>query len=389
MAVQPPSPASTSAAGVAESPAARFAERMQAFRDRADRALRAFLIGKRQAAEGSLEELTESVAVLIGGGGKRLRPLLVYESHRALGGQTGDDAVLPVALSTEMLHAYLLIHDDIMDHAEMRRGMPSSHVQFRDRHFASGWPGDAADYGRSVAILVGDLAHCWSVELYQQGRRQAAEQATDPSSAGSPDLAALDGVFCAMCEEVIGGQYLEMRMPFKAHRDRPGEAELVTALRLKSGRYSVERPLELGAILAGAGDDERKALRRFGQGAGEAFQLQDDVLGTFGDEVEVGKSVASDLREGKHTLLVRYALEGATASDGDRLRALLGRADLESAEVAEARAILRRSGGLARIRERIDSSLADARNALDELPLTGEGRSFFEGMLQYLRERKT
>jgi geranylgeranyl diphosphate synthase type I len=372
--------------------AEHFTERMRRFRERADRELKSFLTAKRRAAEGSLAELTESVEVLIGGGGKRLRPLLVYETHRALNGQAGDAAVLPVALSTEMLHAYLLIHDDIMDHAELRRGQPTSHARFRELHGARGWPGDAQDFGRSVAILVGDLAHCWSVELFQEGRRHAgggvgaAHRGPDPDL----DLAALDRAFCAMCEEVIGGQFLEMRMPFKAHREPPTETELVTALRLKSGRYSVERPVELGAILAGADTDTRTALDRFGQGAGEAFQLQDDILGTFGDEVEVGKSVASDLREGKRTLLVQYALERASETDAAHLRSLLGRADLSAREVEEARRIVRESGGLARVRERIDACLADARHVLDGIgDLTPDGRTFFTGMLDYLRERKT
>jgi len=366
----------------------RFAERMSLFRERADRELRSFLAGKHRVAAGSLAELTASVEVLIGSGGKRLRPLLVYQTHQGLGGRADDAAVLPVALSTEMLHAYLLIHDDIMDHAEVRRGEPTSHARFRELHRTRGWPGDARDFGRSVAILVGDLAHCWSVELFQEGRRHAQRDGGAPAT--RLDLAALDRAFCAMCEEVIGGQFLEMRMPFKARREPPTETELVTALRLKSGRYSVERPMELGAILAGAGEGTRSALSRFGQGAGEAFQLQDDVLGTFGDEVEVGKSVASDLREGKHTLLVHYALERASETDAARLRSLLGRTDLSTEEVEEARRVLRDSGGLARVRERIDVCLADARDALDGIEdLTPDGRAFFTGMLDYLRERKT
>ena len=368
--------------------AEQFAERMHLFRERADRELRAFLVDKRRAAAGSLSELTESVEKLIGGGGKRLRPLLVHETHRALNGRAGEAAVLPVALSTEMLHAYLLIHDDIMDHAEVRRGEPTSHAWFRDRHRARAWPGDARDFGRSVAILVGDLAHCWSVELFQEGRRRA--QTDSGGSLSGLDLAALDRAFCAMCEEVIGGQFLEMRLPFQARRDPPTETDLVTALRLKSGRYSVERPMELGAILAGADEATRHMLERFGRGAGEAFQLQDDVLGTFGDEIEVGKSVASDLREGKHTLLIHHTLERASETEAARLRSLLGRADLSPEEVEAARSVIRDSGGLARVRERIDGCLADARDALDEIEgMSSDGRAFFTGMLDYLRERKT
>jgi len=357
-----------------------FAGRLRTFRQRADRELLSFVADKKPAAQGSLRELASSVEALLGGGGKRLRPALVYETHQALHG-AAEAAALPIALATEMLHAYLLIHDDIMDHAETRRGKPACHAWFRERHRELDWPGDAADYGRSVAILVGDLAHCWAVELYQQGRREAADDV---------DGAALDRTFGAMCEEVIGGQFLEMRLPFKAYRQRPGETELVTALRLKSGRYSVERPMELGATLAGADEAVQSALSRYGQAAGEAFQLRDDVLGTFGDEAEVGKSVASDLMEGKHTLLIHYALELTSAEESARLQSLLGRPDLSTEEIAEARRILRDSGGLARVQERIDRCLADARTALDGVEeMTEEGRAFFLGLLEYLRERTT
>lgn len=372
---------------MAQSPAAAaFGERLAVFRARVDRELATFLATKRQAAAGSVADLTASVEALIGGGGKRLRPLLIYGTHRALGGRCDETAVMDVALSTEMLHAYLLIHDDIMDHAEIRRGAPASHAWFRAQHLEQGWSGDAADYGRSVAILVGDLAHCWAVELYQRGRRRAVDDVVERTAF---DPVALDEAFCAMCEEVIGGQFLEMRLPYKAQLERPEEAELVTALRLKSGRYSVERPIELGAILAGAPQAVRAALSRYGQGAGEAFQLQDDILGTFGDEVEVGKPVASDLREGKHTLLVHYALDGASETDSLKLRSFLGRPDLSTAEIAEARRILRDSSGLARVRARIDAALADARAALEGIGLGVEDRELFEGMLAYLRERRT
>lgn len=364
--------------GTATPPAsAGFADLLTDFRQRIDRQLEAFLARKRKAAEGSVAQLADSLGVLIGGGGKRLRPALVHFTHRALGG--GDEAAaLPVALSTEILHAYLLVHDDIMDHSDLRRGEPTTHVQFRRLHEREGWPGDAADFGRSVAILVGDLAHSWAVELFQEGLRRAG---------AGVDREALDLCFAAMSEEVIGGQFLEMRMPYRARKERPGEGELVTALQLKSGRYSVERPIELGALLAGAAEDARGALQRYGRAAGEAFQLQDDILGTFGEEEATGKPAASDLEEGKHTLLVHFALEGASEADGERLWSLLGR-DLAEGEVAEARSILERSGGLARVRRRIARRLAEAREALDEVEMTDEGRSFFEGMLDYLAERE-
>lgn len=360
--------------------AARFAERLRPFRQRADRELEAFLAAKRGAAEGTLETLTASIETLIRGGGKRLRPALVFYTHLACGGDR-EAAALDVALATEMLHAYLLIHDDIMDHAEVRRGEPAAHAQFREQHRARGWPGDAAEFGRAAAILAGDLAHTWAVELYSRGRRRAG--AEDGWDAG-----ALDRAFSGMCEEVIGGQFLEMQLPFRAALEDPGEEEILQALHLKSGRYSVERPIELGALLAGADAPTREALGRYGRAAGEAFQLHDDVLGTFGDAVKVGKPVASDLIEGKRTLLIHHTLSQAGEAPRRRLRQLLGRGDLERAEIEEARAIIRDSGGLGRVVERIDRRLAQAREAIAGLELADEGRAFFADMVEYLRQRQ-
>lgn len=362
-----------------KTPADAFVERLDRFRQGANERLEHFLRAKRQAAEGSLESLTEAVTDLVTAGGKRLRPALVYETYRALGGDD-ERAVLPLALATELLQAYLLIHDDIMDHAELRRGRPTVHARFREsypEHAAMNQTGEAEDFGRSMAILAGDLAHTWAVELYQQGRTHASDA----------DGPALDRCFSTMCEEVIGGQYLEMMLPVTASTRDPSEEELRRVLHLKSGRYSVERPLELGARLAGADPEVLVHLSSFGAAAGEAFQLRDDVIGVFGKTGEAGKSVASDLVEGKHTFLIHHALRQADGADVERLRDGLGRDDLTDSEVEALRDVLRRSGALDRVLERIDACLDDARRALAELPFAEADRAFFDGMIDYLKER--
>lgn len=364
-----------SASSTMSSPVEVFTDRLAAMQTELGRRLPPFFAAKRGEAEGTLAELADAVAALVEGGGKRLRPALVAESCRAFGGDPVP--VLPVAAATELLQAYLLIHDDIMDHAELRRGVPTVHARFRDEHLRQGWPGDEAEHGRAMAILAGDLAHTWAWELYLDGRRQAA---------GTIDAAALDRTFLAMCQEVVGGQFLEMRLPLAA--GPVAEEDLTRVLRLKSGRYSVERPMELGARLAGVDDpDVLAALSRLGAATGEAFQLKDDVLGVFGDTAELGKSVASDLQEGKHTFLVHYALEAAPSAEREWLAASLGDPELDDDEVDELRDIIRRSGALEKVLERIDRRLADARRALGELPV-GEARPVFEGLIEYLGERR-
>lgn len=355
-----------------------FRSRLDAFRERIDGELAAFLAERRRACGPEAAALVEAAGALVLAGGKRLRPALVHFTYRGCGGPE-EAGALPLAMSAELLHAYLLVHDDIMDHAELRRGRPATHVRFAARHGERGWPGDARDYGRSMAILVGDLAYAWAVELFERACRIA--------DGGGGDRSGLERAFPAMCEEVIVGQYLEMHLPYQEDAD---EEELLRILRLKSGRYSVERPVELGALLAGAPEATRRPLAAYGRAVGEAFQLQDDILGVFGDAETVGKPVGSDLAEGKRTLLVHHALRGAPPALADRLRALLGRPDLRPEEVEEAREIIRGSGGLEAVRAMIEERLARAGRALealDRLAFEADAHSFFRGLIAYSRER--
>ena len=350
---------------------------LDSLREKLDRELAAWLAGKRQAAAGwrEMSELIDGVGQLTTQGGKRLRPALVYYTYRACGGPS-DEEVLPLALACELLHSYLLIHDDIMDHAEVRRGQPAAHVRFRQAHQQRGFHGDPQDFGRSVAILLGDLAHTWAVELFTgldldgERRRRLAR------------------CFSAMSEEVIGGQYLELLV---AQR-RGGEEELLKVLRLKSGCYTAERPIQLGALLAGAPDEAVAGLSRYGAGIGEAFQLQDDLLGMFGDARTVGKPVGEDLREGKFTFLIHHALAAATPEQRRVLDGALGNPRLDAAEVARACRILEETGARAKVTAMVAERLRAAHGALDELrqsfELQPEGRLFLEGLIDFLWERE-
>lgn len=354
-----------------------FAGLLAGFRSRLDRALSEWLDVKREeaVAAGSPETLglIDGVGQLATPGGKRIRPALVYYTYRACGG-TADGEALPLALATELIHTYLLIHDDIMDHAEVRRGLPAAHVRFRDAHRAEGLHGDADDFGRSVAILLGDLAQSWAVEL--------AAAVSAGRGAASRELARC---FSAMCQEVIGGQYLELLV---AQRRAATEEELFRVLRLKSGRYTAERPIQLGALLAGAGAGALAELSRYGAAVGEAFQLQDDLLGMFGDAGTVGKPVDTDLKEGKFTFLIHHALDRATPGQRSVLAAALGRPDATEAQTAAALRVLEETGARAAVLAMIDERLQAARRALAGLDLRPDGRLFLAGLIDYLRERE-
>lgn len=352
-----------------------FSALMADFRHRVEAALTRWFDSRRQdtrAYAPEAEVLIDAVDSLVMAGGKRLRPALVYFGYRACGG--ADEAqVLPLAMSTELLHAYLLIHDDIMDHAEVRRGKPAAHAGFRDHHKAQGWPDDAADYGRAMAILAGDLAHTHAVELFASVDAPPAQRA------------ALHRLFFTMEREVIDGQYLEMHM---GYQEAPGEATLRRVLQLKSGFYSVQRPVQLGATLAQATAPQMQALTQYGNAVGEAFQLQDDLLGMFGDPEAVGKPVGDDLKEGKFTFLIHHTLRLADEGQRKILRQALGDAALSDEGVNAAGAVIRDSGGLAAVEAMIRERSQEARAALEGVDLTPEGKVFLIGLIDFLRLRR-
>ena len=332
-----------------------FADQLGAFRRELEAELESWLARKDEELTrevGAAAELTSRLSEYVLRGGKRLRPALLYFSYLACGGAQRS-TVIPAALAVELLHTYLLIHDDIMDRATTRRGRPTAHVHFREHHIASGWTGDADHHGDSVAILLGDLAHCFAEELFSQAEPGREARAC----------------FATMCQEVITGQYLEFTAP---QRESLSEEELLQILRMKSGRYSVERPIQLGAHLAGAPVASLADLSRFGLLLGEAFQLHDDLLGMFGDKDRVGKPVGGDLVEGKHTLLVHHALENAGPDEAAKLRAALENPNLTADEIEQATGIIRRTGAEKRVVGLVAQRHEEAAAILAALPLEEE-----------------
>ena len=352
-----------------------FGELLVSFRDRLETDLLAWVEAKRQGHRTELptaDELTGVLSEFLQRGGKRLRPALVYYSYRACGGSS-DPVVMPVAMAVELLHTYLLVHDDIMDHAETRRGEPAVHVLFSDLHRANEWQGDSSHFGTSVAILLGDLAESYAVELYASSEMSEAVRADVRSC------------FSTMCQEVIVGQYLEMTAGYRRNLT---EEELLRILQMKSGRYSVERPTQLGALLAGASPDTLEALTRYGARLGEAFQLQDDLLGMFGDVQTVGKPVGEDLAEGKYTLLIHSALEKLSPTDRATVESALGNAELRDDEVREVQKLIESVGARQRVVEMIETRMQAAGQALAEAEVEGPGADFLQGLMDYLRGRE-
>lgn len=286
-------------------------------------------------------------------GGKRLRPAFAYWGYRGAGGPD-DDHVVTATAALEFVQASALIHDDLMDASDTRRGEPAVHRQFERMHTGSGWVGEADAFGAGAAILLGDLCLTWSDELLHRCGISAEQ------------IARARPVFDLMRTEVIAGQYLDVHAQATADRSRQRAS---TVARYKSAKYTVERPLLFGAAIAGANEEIQAAYSAYGLLLGEAFQLRDDVLGVFGEPTQTGKPAGDDLREGKRTYLVACAFEVADEPTAARLQQGLGNPGLDAAGVAELREIIVTTGALARTEERIDGLTAGALAALSSVEL--------------------
>ncbi|WP_089009847.1 polyprenyl synthetase family protein [Micromonospora viridifaciens] len=328
-------------------------------RDRFDAALAAFLDRRRP---GRSDDGTGAVhAVLrrfVLAGGKRLRPLFCYWGWRGFGGSDGTP-IVAAAAALELFHAFALIHDDILDRSDRRRGQPAVHRIFADLHARSGWRGDPEAYGRDAALLCGDLCAAWSGQMFHDCGLEPARVRRGLA------------VFARMRAEVIAGEYLDV---VGAASDG-SVASALAVVRMKTARYTVTRPVQIGAALAGADAGALAALADFGDPLGDAFQLRDDLLGVFGDPAVTGKSNLDDLREGKPTVLMALARQAAGPAGRARLRALVGQATLDHGGATEVRRIIEATGARESVERMIQSRADAALAALDRLPLAEPARA--------------
>jgi len=284
-------------------------------------------------------------------GGKRLRALFCRAGWLVAGGDPDLKPFDHAAASLEWLQASALAHDDLMDGSDTRRSRPSLHRRFEQHHRDRGFVGEPERFGASVAILLGDLMLSWVDEQFRSSALPRALKS----------LPWLD-----LCKtEVAAGQYLDVLAQATGSLS---VAQAMVVVRLKSAKYTVERPLHLGAALAGANEPLMAALSDLAIPLGEAFQLRDDVLGVFGDPSVTGKPAGDDLREGKPTVLIAKAAELGAPEDRDTIHALLGTAD----GIDELTALIERTGALDAVETEIKELEAVADAALATLPAGAE-----------------
>jgi geranylgeranyl diphosphate synthase type I len=330
------------------------------------RALSQFMTGQRAVLAGISPEMLpwiDSMTELLAGG-KRLRPAFCYWGWRAAGGQECPE-IYTAAATLELLQASALVHDDVMDSSDTRRGRAAVHRQFAARAADAGFAGTADAFGAGAAILIGDALLSWTDELFHRSGLPP-----ETLRRGQPMLD-------AMRTEVAAGQYLDLVNQVTGNDSVHSAMQVVT---YKTAKYTIERPLHLGAAMAASPDDPAAAASvagtctEYGLPLGTAFQLRDDILGIFGDPALTGKPVTGDISEGKRTVLMALARERASAVQLDVLERHLGDRALTEDGAAEVRNVIIETGALAECEMLISASVKEAVSALDGALITGDAR---------------
>ena len=313
-------------------------------------------------------DLPEMLQALNGTGGKRIRPSMAYWGWVAAGGRRedrGGSDVVRAGAALELLHIFALIHDDVMDESESRRGQPSVHTLAAQLHLHAGARGDARHFGESIAVLVGDLAHAEADHLVTELPRPMRE------------------IWRLLVVELVHGQSRDLTGSASGRRDLDHARRVA---RMKSGRYTVQRPLELGAAAAGAPAEVRDALLDYGEEVGEAFALRDDLLGVWGDPRSTGKPAGDDLISGKPTVILALADERLRGSVRRVLRRV-GTPELSPADVTLLQSALAEQGVVEAVEARIGAHVRAACSALDGVDLDLSGVSGLTGMAHLIAWR--
>jgi geranylgeranyl diphosphate synthase type I len=305
-------------------------------------------------------------------GGKRLRASLVHYGHRCFSGREIEE-VWKVAMCQELVQSFLLIHDDVIDEDDTRRGSWTVHRHYADLHRERYHRRDSTHFGESMAILCGDLGLALANEVLGGMVLQAPVRRT-----------ILD-TMNRMVSHAIYGECMDVLSEVE---DEVSEQDILTIGMLKTASYTVEGPLHMGALLGGAQQGDLERLSRYAVPLGKAFQVQDDILGLFGDEDRLGKPVGSDIREGKKTFLILKALERAKPAEQEYIRRTVGSKEVTEEDVEEIRRLVIETGSLEACNEMSRGLVDEARQALTGCRWREEGVAFLEGAIRFIVERE-
>lgn len=304
-------------------------------------------------------------------GGKRIRPAFMYFSYLACGGNDKAE-IMKASRSVELLQTFLLMHDDLVDRSDLRRGQPTAQRMFEKEFERLDLSGDREHFGQSTAMICGDIAHMLAYNSLMETNlpfehREKARK-----------------LFDRIMFDTAYGWYREMLNTMKAE---VVEDEVLRAMEYVSARYTIAGPVGLGAVLSGVNNRNLKVLTEYGLKLGIAFQIQDDILGMFGDEKEVGKPVNSDLMEGKKTLLYTKLLTKLEGKEKDKFLAIYGKSD-RLVDFNWVRDLMREEGVLFEVKEKARKLAEMALVELAKGEFVGEGKEFLEGIAEYIVTRK-
>ncbi|MBU4332579.1 polyprenyl synthetase family protein [Patescibacteria group bacterium] len=299
-------------------------EQLKKYKTKVEQKLAGFFDKKIADTKGFNKEILKHLKEFtLRGKSKRIRAFLIFTGYEAFGGGNQKE-IVKASMSIELIHSFFLIHDDIIDQDELRRGKPTFHKGFekyKDKHF-----------GESIAIIAGDIAHTLAIESFLSTNFSLGKKLKV--------LQKINQMILDSCE----GENLDILLPVQ--KKQSSQKDILRVYEYKTAKYTFEAPLHIGALLAGATDKDLKALSDYSIPLGIAFQIQDDILGVFGDEREIGKPVGSDIREGKKTLLVWKALQSANQTQKKKLSQIFNQEKISKKEVNEIRQIMIDSGAL-------------------------------------------
>lgn len=356
----------------------RIEEELKAFKARLDPRIDAYfdtvLQGGMKEDDLVAEALNHARAIVLSGG-KRLRAAFMYYGYLGAGG-TEEEKMLDVSISIELIHAFLLVHDDIIDRDDMRHGVPTLHKRYADFGRSFFPDQDVEHFGNAIALIMGDMLYAFGNDIIFR--------ADFPKERVFEALSRLQSTVSF----TVVGQARDIYMEYKREAS---EAEILAMYQNKTAKYTVEGPLHIGALLAGGKEELLQSLSAYALPLGIAFQIQDDILGIFGSVKRIGKPLGSDIEEGKITLLVARALKNGTRDDQRRLKEILARGKaLTMEEQEEFRTIIVKTGSLEEVKALAQEYINTGKEALKELQsqVTPQAFHFLSGIAEYMTKRE-
>lgn len=351
-------------------------ELLKNFRKKFEPVLREYFDEKmRQAGEidSIAEEAVDMIRDYTMSGGKRIRPAVLYYGYLAVGGEDGEK-IMKASMSMELLHSFLLIHDDIIDKDASRHGTATIHERYKKIGQKYNLAKNGDHFGNSMAIISGDMAASMACDILFN--------ADFPAETIIKALDKLQKIVFV----TIPGEMIDVIM---SHKGEATEKQILKMHEGKTARYTFEGPLHLGTILAGGDDAYLEKFSAYALPLGKAFQVKDDILGIFGDEKKIGKPVGSDIVEGKQTLLVAKALTNGDREQKKAVKKYLNKENFSTEEIEDFRRIVRDTGSLEYSENLAKKFVAESLEALGKIDFkNAEAKKFLAGIADYIVNRE-